>query len=179
MALGDRCGSRRGEGREVSELVGAVEVRNMSAVVAGLNLTLKELDEASLYAVNQAGLQVERLAKINANTGTRSYEKRVSASGRPYLKVSPPKHIGPSGKGPNVVTGQLYRNITTMPPRKGFGTYESTVASTMIYARAVELGLPSWKGVRYPYLAPAAKTLKDTGELARIFIGAFRSRIRG
>lgn len=159
--------------------MGAVEVRNMSAVVAGLNLTLKELDEASLYAVNQAGLQVERLAKINANTGTRSYEKRVSASGRPYLKVSPPKHIGPSGKGPNVVTGQLYRNITTMPPRKGFGTYESTVASTMIYARAVELGLPSWKGVRYPYLAPAAKTLKDTGELARIFIGAFRSRIRG
>lgn len=151
----------------------------MSAVVAGLNLTLKELDEASLYAVKMAGLAVEGQARKNASNGTRSYEKRVSASGRPYLKINPPKHIGPSGKGPNVVTGELRRHITAGTPRKGFGTYEVSVASTMVYARAVELGLPSWKGVRYPYLAPAAKALKDRGELARIFIGAFSSRIRG
>ena len=157
--------------------MGAVEVRNLSEVVAGMKLTMQELDAAAFYAVGMAGLAVERLAKQNANNGVRTYEKRVSASGRPYLKISPPKHIGPSGSGPNKVTGELQRHITTMPPRKGFGTYESTVASTMVYARAVELGLPSWKGVRYPYLAPAAKTLKDNGEMARIFIGALRSKL--
>lgn len=157
--------------------MGSIEARNVSAVVAGLGLTMKQIDEASFYAVRMAGLAVEKQARENANNGTRTYEKRVSASGRPYLKISPPKHIGPSGKGPNVVTGELKRHITTGAPRKGFGTYEVTVASTMVYARAVELGLPSWKGVRYPYLAPAAKTLKDRGELSRIFIGALRSRL--
>lgn len=157
--------------------MGAVEVSNLSEVVAGLNLTMKELDEAAFYAVNMAGLEVERQAKINADTGTRTYEKRVSKNGRPYLKITPPRHIGPSMKGPNVVTGQLKRNITTMPPKKGFGTYESVVSSTMIYARAVELGLPEWKGKRYPYLAPAAKTLKDSGQLARTFIGALRFKL--
>lgn len=157
--------------------MGSIVVSNLDAVVAGMNITAKQLDQAALYAVTLAGQAVERKGRENANNGTRSYQKRVSASGRPYLKISPPKHIGPNLSGPNVVTGQLKRNITTMPPRKGFGTYESTVASTMIYARAVELGLPSWKGVRYPYLAPAAKTLKESGELARIFIGAFRFKL--
>jgi hypothetical protein len=175
--LGDRYSSGSSEGREVRDLVGSVEVRNLSEVVAGMNLTMKELDEAAFYAIQMASLEIERQARINADTGTRSYEKRVSASGRPYLKITPPKHIGPSGKGPNVVTGQLKRHITAQPPRKGFGTYESTVASTMIYARAVELGLPEWKGKRYPYLAPAAKTLKDSGQLARTFIGALRYKL--
>jgi hypothetical protein len=157
--------------------MGAVEVTNLSAVVAGLNLTAQQLDNAALYAVGLAGLEVQRKAQENANNGTRSYEKRVSASGRPYLKITPPKHIGPSGKGPNVVTGNLKRHITAMPPVKGFDKYVSTVSSTMIYARAVEMGLPSWKGVRYPYLAPAGKTLRDNGQLMRTFIGAFRFKL--
>ena len=175
--MGDRSDHGSSEGRQVSKLMGAVEVRNLDQVVAGMQLTMKELDAAAFYAVNMAGLEVERQARMNANTGTRTYEKKVSANGRPYLKITPPKHIGPSGKGPNVVTGQLRRNITTMPPRKGFGTYESVVASTMVYARAVELGLPEWGGKRYPYLAPAAKTLKDSGQLARTFIGALRFKL--
>lgn len=157
--------------------MGAVEVRNLNEVLAGLGLTMKEIDDAAFYAVNMAGLEVERQAKINANNGVRTYEKRVSRNGRAYLKVTPPRHIGPSGKGPNKVTGELQRHITTMPPRKGFGTYESVVSSTMVYARAVEMGLPEWGGKRYPYLAPAAKTLKDNGQLARTFIGALRFKL--
>lgn len=157
--------------------MGSVEVTNLSAVVAGMQLTAKQLDDAALYAVGMAGLLVQRKAQENANTATRSYEKRVSANGKPYLKITPPKHIGPSGKGPNVVTGELKRHITAMPPTKGFGKYVSSVQSTMVYARAVELGLPSWKGVRYPYLAPAGNTLKSNGELERTFIGAFRFKL--
>lgn len=157
--------------------MGAVEVRNLDEVLRGLGLTMKEIDDAAFYAVNMAGMEVERQAKINANNGVRTYEKRVSRNGRAYLKVTPPRHIGPSGKGPNKVTGELQRHITTMPPRKGFGTYESVVSSTMVYARAVEMGLPEWGGKRYPYLAPAAKTLKDNGRLARQFIGALRFKL--
>lgn len=154
-----------------------IEVRNLSEVIAGLGVTMKQLDEAAFYAINLAALQVERLAKDNANNGTRTYEKKVSANGKTYLKVTPPRHIGPSGKGPNVVTGELKRHITAQPPRKGFGSYEATVASTMVYAKAVEMGLPEWGGKRYPYLAPAAKTLKDNGQLERTFTGALRFKL--
>jgi hypothetical protein len=41
----------------------------------------------------------------------------------------------------------------------------------------LSLGLPSWKGVRYPYLAPAGKHFEKVGELERTLIGAFRFRL--
>lgn len=126
---------------------------NLSEVLAGLQAQETRVDGAVQYAIQMAGLAVERQAKQNA-------------SGRP---------------GPNVRTGNLRRSITTSMPIKGFeGRYTITVSATMVYARAVELGHPKWKpGVKYPYLGPAANTLKANGTLNRVFTGAFASRIRG
>ena len=63
----------------------------------------------------------------------------------------------------------------------GFGNgYVAEVGASMVYARAVELGLPEWKsGVKYPYLAPAAESLKQSGKLNRTFTGAFVQYLRG
>jgi hypothetical protein len=130
-----------------------ITVANLSEVLAGLQAQETRVDGAVQYAIQMAGLAVERQAKQNA-------------SGRP---------------GPNVRTGNLRRSITTSMPIKGFeGRYTITVSATMVYARAVELGHPKWKpGVKYPYLGPAANTLKANGTLNRVFTGAFASRIRG
>ncbi len=130
-----------------------ITVANLSEVLAGLQAQETKVDGAVQYAIQMAGLAVERQAKQNA-------------SGRP---------------GPNVRTGNLRRSITTSMPIKGFeGRYTITVSATMVYARAVELGHPKWKpGVKYPYLGPAANTLKANGTLNRVFTGAFASRIRG
>lgn len=130
-----------------------ITVANLSEVLAGLQAQETKVDGAVQYAIQMAGLAVERQAKQNA-------------SGRP---------------GPNVRTGNLRRSITTSMPIKGFeGRYTITISATMVYARAVELGHPKWKpGVKYPYLGPAANTLKANGTLNRVFTGAFASRIRG
>ncbi len=130
-----------------------ITVANLSDVLAGLQAQETLVNNAASYAIQMAGLAVERQAKQNA-------------SGRP---------------GPNVRTGNLRRSITTSMPVKGFeGKYTITVSATMVYARAVELGHPKWKpGVKYPYLGPAANTLKANGTLNRVFTGAFASKMRG
>ena len=129
-----------------------IEITNLQDVLNSFAKTEDTVELAVQYAITMAGLAVERQAKTNA-------------SGRP---------------GPNVQTGNLRRSITTKA-RKGFGnTYEAEVSATMVYARAVEFGHPRWKpGVKYPYLGPAANTLKANGTLNRVFTGAFASRMRG
>jgi hypothetical protein len=144
--------------------MGAIIVRNLSQVQAGLNNFEKNIMQAAEYAIAQAGLKLEREAKLNANTGT---HKRGEG------------HIPGTGPGPNVVTGTLRRSITT-EVRYGFGSYIATVGPTVEYARAVELGSKRWKsGVRYPYLIPAAGKLIGNGTLNRVFTNAFRSKLRG
>ena len=130
-----------------------ITVANLSEVLAGLQAQETKVDGAIQYAIQMAGLAVERQARLNA-------------SGRP---------------GPNVRTGELRRHITAQTPKKGFnGNYIAEVQSTMIYARAVELGHPNWKpGVKYPYLGPAARNLSTNGTLNRVFTIAFASRMRG
>lgn len=130
-----------------------ISITNLNDVLAGLTAKESQIEEAVQYALGITGLAVERQAKDNA-------------SGRP---------------GPNVQTGNLRRSITTSTPQKGFGTlYSVEVSATMVYARAVELGHPRWKpGVKYPYLGPAANSLQANGTLARVFITAFGSRLRG
>lgn len=130
-----------------------ISVTNLQDVLAGLNAKEDQIGEAVQYAITLTGLAVERQAKTNA-------------SGRP---------------GPNVVTGNLRRSITTSNAQKGFGTlYTVDVSATMVYARAVELGHPRWKpGVKYPYLGPAASGLQANGTLARVFTTALASRMRG
>jgi hypothetical protein len=150
--------------------MGAIIVRNLSEALASLQNIEGDVEKAAQLGVAMAGLRVERDAKINASNGSRS---------RKGGKIIPPKHIGPSGSGPNVITGDLRRSISTRV-RYGFGTYIAEVGPTVVYGRAVELGSPIWKsGVKYPYLTPAADKLIRSGELQRIFIQRFNQVIKG
>ena len=145
--------------------MGVVSITNLSAVLAGFDLTEKNIDMAASLAVYQCALKIEDLAKQNANTG--NHPRGMG-------------HIPGTGPGPNVVTGNLVSKIVGQRPVKGFRGYSSTVDSSAEYARAVELGSPRWKsGVKYPYMEPAARTLINNGTLSRIFTGAFVTAIRG
>lgn len=130
-----------------------IEITNLDDVLAGFEKTAETFELAVQYAIARTGQAVELQAKKNA-------------SGRP---------------GPNVVTGNLRRSITTKAVPKGFdGTYAVEVSATMVYARAVEFGHPRWKpGVKYPYLGPAARGLSDNGTLNRVFTLALASRLKG
>ena len=143
-------------------MAGSVRITNLAQVLAGFDATEDQYEKAAQYAITVTGLAVERQAKINANTGTH--------------KKGEPRSGGP---GPNVVTGNLRRSITTTA-RSGFGTYIAEVSATMSYARHVELGGPNWKpGVTYPFLGPAATSLKDNGKLSKTFTLALASKLRG
>lgn len=130
-----------------------IEITNLDDVMAGFDKTAETFELAVQYAIARTGQAVELQAKKNA-------------SGRP---------------GPNVVTGNLRRSITTKALPKGFeGIYAVEVSATMVYARAVEFGHPRWKpGVKYPYLGPAARGLSDNGTLNRVFSLALASRLKG
>lgn len=142
----------------------AIVVNNLSQLTHALTVEEQKLHAAVEQAITKAGLAVERQAKMNANTGTR---QRVKT--RNGYRVVPPTHIPGTGPGPNVVTGDLRRSINT-EVRYGFGTYIAVVGASMIYARAVEMGLPNWNGKKYPYLGPAVQTLQQNGMLQTIFV---------
>ena len=149
---------------------GAIIVKNLQEVLAAIGASQTQIEKGAKIGIAQAGLAIERQAKLNANTGTRV---RVGS------KIVPARHIGPSGMGPNVITGTLRRSIRT-DVRYGFDTYVATVGPTVEYARAVEVGSPIWKsGVKYPYLEPAALSLIRSGKLRTIFIGAIKMSMRG
>jgi hypothetical protein len=141
-----------------------MEIKNLAQVLAGLDLTEKKVNDAARFAIGMAAAAVERQAKKNANTGT---HKRGQG------------HIPGTGPGPNVVTGNLRRSIYSQT-KIGFGSlYVAEVGASMVYARAVEMGLPTWKsGVKYPYMVPAVESLKQSGQLNRTFTGAFASYLR-
>jgi hypothetical protein len=144
--------------------MGAVIIRNLSEVLAGVDLQEDMLDRAARVAIATAGFAIQREAQKNANTGTHS--KNTG-------------HIPGTGPGPNVVTGALRRSIRT-DVKYGFGNYVAIVGASTEYARAVELGSPRWKsGVKYPYLAPAAEQLIYNGSLNRIFTAAFLKAVKG
>lgn len=141
-----------------------IEITNINEVLRGLEKTNDKIEEAVKYAIGMAGLAVERQAKKNASTG-------VHPRGQ--------GHIQGTGPGPNVVTGNLRRSIRT-DVKKGYGTsYVAEVSASAIYARAVERGLPEWGGVKYPYLEPAATTLRDNGTISRVFTMNLAMKIRG
>jgi hypothetical protein len=144
--------------------MGAVIVRNLADVLAGLEVQETQLETAAQTAIATAGFAIQRQAQKNANTGTH--------------KKSTPRVPG-TGPGPNVVTGALRRSIRT-DVKYGFGSYVAVVGASTEYARAVELGSPRWKsGVKYPYLAPAAEQLIQDGSLNRIFTAAFIKAVKG
>jgi len=149
-------------------------IKNLADILAAIDGAAAKIEQGAQLGVMRVGLAVERQAKLNFQ-GTRSYEKRTSKNGRPYLKITPPKHIG--GSGPNTVTGNLKRSIKTTY-RVGFGNYIAEVGPTMIYARQVEKGGGNWRsGVKYPYLEPAALMLLRSGKLNRIFATAVKEKL--
>ena len=157
-----------------------VVIVNMQEILQAIDKKADQISQGAQIGIGRAGLAVERQAKINANTGTRRYKIRKSKrTGSEWLDIDPKKHIGPSGKGPNVVTGNLRRSIRTTV-HYGFGSYVAEVGPTMIYARQVEKGGGRWKsGVKYPYLEPAATTLVSNGTIQKVFITAIREKMRG
>jgi hypothetical protein len=158
---------------------GYVTITNLKDILEKLGDVATGAERAAQIGIAQAGLAVQREAQRNASNGVRKYKKRVSArTGNPWIQTFPPKHIGATGGGPNVVTGALRRSIRTDIVR-GFGNYVAVakVGPTVEYARAVELGGKNWGGVKYPYLEPAARTLIMNGTLNRIFVSAVKREI--
>jgi hypothetical protein len=152
----------------------AIIIKNLSEVLAAVKGTTSKIEEGAQIGIMRAGLAVERQAKLNFQ-GTRSYQKKVSKKGNPYIVTTPPHHIG--GSGPNTVTGNLKRSIKTSY-RIGFGSYIVEVGPTMIYARQVEKGGGNWRsGVKYPYLEPAALLLLRNGTINRVFMTAIKEKL--
>lgn len=134
--------------------MGAIVIKNLPQVMAGLSAFEQKMEMAGQLALTQAALALERQAKLNANTGTHPRGQG---------------HTPGTGPGPNKVTGTLQRSIST-EVRYGFGSYIATVGPTVEYARAVELGSPRWKsGVRYPFLSTAVGYMVQSGNLNRVF----------
>jgi hypothetical protein len=151
-----------------------IVIKNLKEVLAAIDGSAAKIEQGAQLGIMRVGLAVERQAKLNFQ-GTRSYEKRVSKNGRPYLVITPKNHVG--GSGPNTVTGNLKRSIKTTY-RAGFGVYTAEVGPTMIYARQVEKGGGKWPaGVKYPYLEPAALMLLRSGKINRIFATAVREKL--
>ena len=151
-----------------------IVIKNLKEVLAAIDGSAEKIAQGAQLGVMRVGLAVERQAKLNFQ-GTRSYEKRTSKNGRPWLKITPPKHVG--GSGPNTVTGNLKRSIKTTY-RAGLGVYTAEVGPTMIYSRQVEKGGGKWpSGLKYPYLEPAALSLYLSGKLNRIFATAVREKL--
>lgn len=149
-------------------------IKNLSEVLAAIDGSKDKIEQGAQIGIMRAGLAVERQAKLNFQ-GTRSYTKKVSRNGNPYIVTSPNKHVG--GSFPNTVTGNLKRSIKTTY-RVGFGSYIAEIGPTMIYARQVEKGGGNWKsGVKYPYLEPAALTLLRNGTINRVFTTAIKEKL--
>jgi hypothetical protein len=145
----------------------SVRVNNVAGTIRMLSIDADKIEKAAIYALSQVAFEVERQAKLNASGPVR---KRY-ANG----KTEPERHVNWAGggpNGPNVISGSLRRSIHTEVRRIGFGDYIATVSPTMIYARAVELGNPRWKGgVKYPYLIPAANSVRP--RMNQIFMTAY------
>lgn len=151
-----------------------IVIKNLQDVLAAIDGAAEKIEQGAQLGIMRVGLAVERQAKLNFQ-GTRSYSKKVSKNGLPYLVITPRKHVG--GSGPNTVTGNLKRSIKTTY-RKGLGVYTAEVGPTMIYARQVEKGGGKWPaGVKYPYLEPAALMLLRNGTINRVFATAVKERL--
>ena len=152
-----------------------IVIKNLKDVLAEIDGAAEKIEQGAQLGIMRVGLAVERQAKLNFQ-GTRNYEKRVSKNGRPYLVITPKKHVG--GSGPNTVTGNLKRSIKTTY-RHGFEKYTVGVGPTLIYSRQVEKGGGKWPvGVKYPYLEPAALMLLRSGKINRIFTTAVKEKLR-
>lgn len=137
-------------------------IKNRNELIAAIKERGDKIEAAAVYGLSQVAFAVESEAKKNF--------------GPPHARGMGHQPWG--GRGPNVVTGALRRSIRTeLKARQGFGSYEAKVFPTMIYSRAVELGNPKWKsGAKYPYLSPAAATVRRKAN--KIFTDAVARKMR-
>ena len=136
---------------------------NRDEVFAGLKAWQKRMDNAGFRATQLITRDLVAHAQENAS---RVRNPPIQKNNR--LRHNP--HIGPrNGEGPNYATGNLFRNIQGLPPRReGFGTYVASATSGAEYARAVELGSANWRsGVKYPYMMPARDYLISSGRASQ------------
>lgn len=143
---------------------------NLPEVLADLKAWQNRMDKAGELATREISIALWTDArKIASETPNPPIQKNNR------LRHNP--HIGPrSGEGPNIATGNLFRNIIAQPVRhQGFGTYVASVESGAEYARVVEQGSSNWNGVKYPYMTPARENLIATGKAQMIASGFFRA----
>ena len=133
-------------------------MQNKDKLHAALVSKVGKIEAAGIYGLSQVAFAIEAEAKKNIQ-GT-------------HKRGTP--RVGNATGGPNNVTGALRRSIHT-EIRKGFGVYAASVFPTMVYSRALELGLRN--GARYPYLMPAARSIKPKAN--QIFRAAIMRRMRG
>ena len=147
---------------------------NLPEVLAALKAWQNRMDKAGGLAAREISIALWTDArKIASETPNPPIQKNNK------LRHNP--HIGPrDGEGPNIATGNLFRNIIAKPvSHRGFGVYVASVESGAEYARAVEQGSSNWNGVKYPYMNPARDEIVNTGKARMIVNGFFQAAMGG
>jgi hypothetical protein len=123
----------------------------------GLEVKNTEFLAAVEFATTQTGL--------DAVTVMKNQIKGAHKRGTP----TPSKPNSP----PTNITGNLRRSISSNVKR-GFGlSYTATVGPTMIYSRALELGMGK-NNVKYPFVLPTATIMLTTGRARATYVSALR-----
>lgn len=137
---------------------GGVDVSiDVSQTLKGLDFTWKKLDNSVEFATEQVGMAAVAVMKSLIQGRHKAGTPTPSAQGSP----------------PTNITGNLRRSISSNVKR-GFGlSYTATVGPTMIYSRALELGMGK-NNVKYPFVLPAARIMLLTGRARVTYVNALR-----
>lgn len=135
----------------------AVELLNLSKVIAEFKSAGKDMEAAALWALGQTAMAIDAQTKANLSTYTNS----AAPSGRGYRG-----HEGGS-TFPNQVTGNLKRSVYVEVTSPGLNLYEATVGAGAVYARRVESGYNNKRA--YAYLEPAVHTVNPQALFMRKF----------
>lgn len=148
----------------MAELVPGV-MRDLFARLAG------QADAAGAAVLEPLAVAIERQAKINASVGQHRYGTKTPA--RP-------------GAGPARISGTLVQSITYSHPERTAGGWECKVGTAdglyppynhrtpaNRYGYYLEVSGAGRSRVKYPFLKPAAETVRDT-EAHAIIAEAFR-----
>lgn len=130
---------------------------NVTDAIKGLEVKNLNINTAAEFATTQVGLDAVTVMK---SLIVGSHKRGTPTPSRPN---SPPTNI----------TGNLRRSISSST-KQGFGaSYIATVGPTMIYSRALELGMGK-NNVKYPFVLPTAKIMLTTGRARATYVNALR-----
>jgi len=130
---------------------------NIQDSLKGLDIKNAQFLDAIEFATAQTGLDAVTVMK-SLITGRH--------------KMGTPTPSKP-GQPPTNVTGNLRRSITSSV-RRGFGaSYIATVGPTMIYSRALELGMGK-NNIKYPFVLPTGRLMLTTGRARATYVNALR-----